>query len=73
MNELLLIDDEKDLLETFEAYFTLKGYQVYTAANTQDGRVQLLLNEVTYFVGRFDFLHWRPATDVWVTKELVSS
>lgn len=41
MEKLLLIDDEKDLLETFAAYFTLKGYQVLTAANAQSARNQL--------------------------------
>lgn len=41
METLLIIDDEKDLLETYGDYFTLKGYRVFTAANTKTARAQL--------------------------------
>lgn len=39
--KLLIIDDEKDLLETLKTYFELSGYYVFTAENGAKG-LQLL-------------------------------
>lgn len=44
MKRILIIDDEKDILETFSDYFSLKGYLTYTAANTQQARDKLTHN-----------------------------
>lgn len=44
MKSILIIDDEKDILETFSDYFSLKGYLTYTAVNTQQAREKLTNN-----------------------------
>ncbi|MBO0413427.1 response regulator transcription factor [Enterococcus hulanensis] len=41
MKKILIIDDERDLLETFADYFQLMGYFVYTADNGLAGLKQL--------------------------------
>lgn len=41
MKKILIIDDERDLLETFTDYFQLMGYLVYTADNGLAGLKQL--------------------------------
>lgn len=41
MKKILIIDDEKDLLETLKDYFQLLGYLVYTAENGKDGLKKL--------------------------------
>lgn len=41
MKKILIIDDERDLLETFADYFQLMGYLVYTADNGLAGLTQL--------------------------------
>ena len=41
MKKILIIDDERDLLETFKDYFQLMNYLVYTAENGYEGLNQL--------------------------------
>ena len=41
MKKILIIDDERDLLETFKDYFQLMNYLVYTAENGYEGLKQL--------------------------------
>lgn len=41
MKKILIIDDERDLLETFKDYFQLMDYLVYTADNGGEGLKQL--------------------------------
>lgn len=41
MKKIVIIDDERDLLETFKDYFQLMNYLVYTADNGLDGLKQI--------------------------------
>ena len=41
MKKILIIDDERDLLETFKDYFQLMDYLVYTAENGYEGLKQI--------------------------------
>lgn len=44
MKKLLIVDDEKDLLETYYDYFCLKGYLTYIADSVEQALVQLEKN-----------------------------
>jgi CheY-like chemotaxis protein len=38
---LLFVDDEKDLLDTFQEFFSELGYSVYTASNGQEALLRI--------------------------------
>lgn len=44
MNKLLIIDDEKDVLELLKDYFEFKNYEVITAANGEEGISKIASN-----------------------------